>query len=313
MKKVFLLFVSLLALFAVRAQDVTYLDASGAQQTLSSGNYTVVTDQTAWTSGWYVVNADVTIDSRITATGDVHLVLKDGVTFNAKKGITVNYNSSANNALTIYAQSAATGMGKLVINSVIDNNAGIGASKSSSSNGNHCGVITINGGDLDIKSGDDGAAIGSASNSSDYSTNNGVVIVNGGSLTLRYNGYGAGIGGGEYTAGGTIIINGGTINATGGSNSAAIGGCDGGDGGNITITGGVINATGNTGSPGIGGGSYWSGTANKGGQSGTITITGGQISSYPGYNGAAAIGAANTPKPATASDVIHLSWTNSTD
>jgi len=47
MKKVFLLFVSLLALFAVRAQDVTYLDASGAQQTLSSGNYTVVTDQTA--------------------------------------------------------------------------------------------------------------------------------------------------------------------------------------------------------------------------------------------------------------------------
>ena len=101
MKKVFLLFVSLLALFAVQAQDVTYLDASGAQQTLSSGNYTVVTDQTAWTSGWYVVNADVTIDSRITATGDVHLVLKDGVTFNAKKGITVNYNSSANNALTI--------------------------------------------------------------------------------------------------------------------------------------------------------------------------------------------------------------------
>ena len=51
MKKVFLLFVSLLALFAVQAQDVTYLDASGAQQTLSSGNYTVVTDQTAWTSG----------------------------------------------------------------------------------------------------------------------------------------------------------------------------------------------------------------------------------------------------------------------
>lgn len=313
MKKVFLLFVSLLALFAVRAQDVTYLDASGAQQTLSSGNYTVVTDQTAWTSGWYVVNADVTIDSRITATGDVHLVLKDGVTFNAKKGITVNYNSSANNALTIYAQSTATGMGKLVINSVIDNNAGIGASKSSSSNGNHCGVITINGGDLDIKSGNSGAAIGSASNNSDYSTNNGVVIVNGGSLTLRYNGYGAGIGGGEYTAGGTIIINGGTINATGGSNSAAIGGCDGSDGGNITITGGVINATGNNGSPGIGGGSYWSSTANKGGQSGTITITGGQISSYSGYNGAAAIGAATSPKPATASDVIHLSWTNSTD
>lgn len=303
---------AVLAPFTAQAQDVTYLDASGTAQTLAGGTYTVVTDQTEWTSGWWVVNADVTIDSRITATGDVHLVLMDGVTFNANKGITVNYNSSANNALTIYAQSDVTGMGKLVINSVPGSHAGIGASKFLNSNGNHCGVITINGGDLDIRSGSGGAAIGSAANDSDYKSNNGVVIVNGGTLVLRTNSYGAGIGGGEYTAGGTIIINGGNITATGGSNSAAIGGCDGSDGGNITITGGVISATGSDKSPGIGGGSYWASTPNKGGQSGTITITGGQIKAY-GNGGAAAIGAAISAKYATASDVINLSWTNSND
>ena len=35
---------------------------------------TVVTDQTTWSNGWYVVNSDTTINSRVTVTGHVHLI-----------------------------------------------------------------------------------------------------------------------------------------------------------------------------------------------------------------------------------------------
>ena len=62
--------------------------------------YTEVTSGLmAWGAGWHVVNGDVTIASRITVTGDAHLILCDGATLTASAGMNV----SDGNSLTIYA------------------------------------------------------------------------------------------------------------------------------------------------------------------------------------------------------------------
>lgn len=55
---------------------------------------------TALNSGWYVVNGEVTISSRITVTDEVNLILADGATLNATAGITV----TGTNSLNIYGQ-----------------------------------------------------------------------------------------------------------------------------------------------------------------------------------------------------------------
>lgn len=55
-------------------------------------NYTEVENSTtAWdgdtTGGWYVVSGKVEITSRVTVTGDVHLLLMDGCTLTVNGGI----------------------------------------------------------------------------------------------------------------------------------------------------------------------------------------------------------------------------------
>ena len=95
--------------------SVSYIDANGVERTCDSA--TVVTESdTTWgddgNNGWYVINGDVTLDQRITVIGNVHLILADGYTLNASQGINV----SGDNSLTIYAQSAGEGMGKLTAN-----------------------------------------------------------------------------------------------------------------------------------------------------------------------------------------------------
>ena len=61
---------------------------------------------TTWGDGsstnpkWYVVKEAVTINDRITVTGNVHLILADNAKLQAKQGIDV----SKGNSLTIYAQ-----------------------------------------------------------------------------------------------------------------------------------------------------------------------------------------------------------------
>ena len=80
----------------------------------------MVTDTTsAWTTGWYVMNADTTISDRIEVTGNVSLILTDGATLTASAGIHVPETAS----LDICGQSAGTG--KLIANAS-DGNAAIG-------------------------------------------------------------------------------------------------------------------------------------------------------------------------------------------
>ena len=64
--------------FADTVTGITYLDASGAQQTCD--NATAVTEyDTTWGTDnettWYVAQGDVTIESRVTAVSYTHLTL----------------------------------------------------------------------------------------------------------------------------------------------------------------------------------------------------------------------------------------------
>ncbi len=127
------------------AESVTYQEASWnggvTYTTKTADSCTPVTDSTTeWTDGgWYVVSGTVTISEPITVTGEVHLILVDGCTLNAEKGIVV----TTGNSLTIYAQSGGTGT--LMATGTVDGNnasAGIGGSTSSPNSG----TITIHGG-----------------------------------------------------------------------------------------------------------------------------------------------------------------------
>ena len=265
------------ALAADPVTDVSYLDETGTSQTCTSATE-VTSSDTGWgTSGtttWYVVQGTVIIGSRVTVSGDVHLILTDGCTLTVNGGIQVQdddddiTNGSAN-ALTIYAQSTdKSTMGKLIATGAKrDNNAVIGGNGGNSSGGSG-GTITINGGTVTATSTDSGAAIGGGEGI--YGGSGGEITINGGSV-IATGVNGAAIGGG-YNGGGGTGGDGGKITITGGNTTAsgyyctAIGGGFGdygGSGGEVTITGGTVTATGNasgqtfsSSAAGIGGGRY---------------------------------------------------------
>ena len=268
------------------ANSVSYVDYTWNEEskTLSSetksvDTYTEITSTTTeMTSGWYVVNGEVTVAERMTATGEVHLILADGAHLTASLGITVN----EGNSLYIYGQSSdESAMGKLTATTT-SSDAAIGSLKL-----HHAGTIVINGGNINASTSGYGAGIGGAENRGGYQ-----ITINAGVVTATSSKPSAAIGSGHnggYGVRGTvhsICINGGVVNATVTVNGgAAIGGGEGFDGGDITITGGTVTATQKSTGAAIGGGKYGSG--------GNITITGGNVSATrtdSTYN-AAAIGA----------------------
>ncbi len=97
------------------ATNVPYLDEFGNPQTAETATE-ITTSTSELTTGWYVVNVDVTRDESIIVKGNVHLILANGSTLtvtgdNKRAGIDV----SEGNSLTIYGQENATG--KLIANS----------------------------------------------------------------------------------------------------------------------------------------------------------------------------------------------------
>ena len=186
--------------------EISYLAADGSTQTCT--DFTLLTDgTTSLTAGWYVVNDDVTIADRISVDGTVNLILGNGATLTASKGITVGSSATFN----IYAQTndEAT-MGALVADGTNDKPnwyAGIGGVEDTDA-----GMITINGGQINA-TGWCAAGIGSGGGTSTVGT----ITINGGIVTAQDNAhYGAGIGGG-FSGGkaGTINLNGGVIHAAG--------------------------------------------------------------------------------------------------
>ena len=126
----FALMIAATLVTASASASVSYIDANGTTRTCDSA--TVVTESdTTWgddgNNGWYVVNGDVTISSRVNVTGD--------------------------NSLTICAQSAGEGMGKLTANAAWER-AAIGSEQFQAA-----GNITICGGNI-TAAGGESAAIG---------------------------------------------------------------------------------------------------------------------------------------------------------
>ncbi|MDR1439068.1 MAG: hypothetical protein LBJ10_03375, partial [Clostridiales bacterium] len=241
------LITALLPMASFAADGVSYIDANGQTQTVD--NVTEITAGTATLSdGWYVVSGNVTRGSgssdRITvnATGDgAHLILADGCDYTVNGGIQVQ----VSNKLTIYAQSAGASMGKLTVQNVADNSAGIGGD-----NNNAGGAITINGGKVTTVGGSAGAGIGGGMG--------GNITITGGMVTATGGQYSAGIGGGFGGTSGVIIISGGEVTATGGGGDYGGAGIGTGryytykdsDDSSITISGGEVTATGSKGGAG---------------------------------------------------------------
>lgn len=215
---------------------------------LSKNNYIQVSsssNQITWGNGpdtttWYVVKGNVKIKERISISGNVNLILCDGCELMVPKGINLASNvykddydydeadyftydgdwadpdderaceqivydkKEEKNSLTIYSQKKGTG--KLLIDSVPDECAAIGGPRY-----NDCGILTINGGVISVKSTDYAAAIGGGREG-----NGGYITINGGSITLNGNGTGEmGIGGGQYASCQEVIINGGNVDISG--------------------------------------------------------------------------------------------------
>lgn len=251
------------------------------EQPKTVDTYTPIDESTVtWngstTGGWYVAQGDITINQRVTVTGDVHLILTDGCTLTVNGGIQVEEGYS----LTIYGQSdGADTMGKLTASITSENtdlyNAAIGGNA-----GETGGTLTVCGGTVEATV----TVIDVFQSDPDMSQGN-----NNGSFAG--DSYGAAIGGGGSETGnggdgGTITIFGGTVRAES-SCGAGIGGGSGdigvgGIGGNITISGGTVEVQSVSGAA-IGGGTSglgYSGSLLKtgtGGSGGNITISGGSV------------------------------------
>ena len=252
---------------------VSYLDENGDEQT--ADNVTVVDGSTtAWSDGWYVVNRNVTIDSRVTVRGEVHLILADNASLTVDGGINVAEGKS----FSVYAQSVGEKMGTLTATG--ENGAGIGGGS-----WENAGTITINGGSVTATGGYNQAGIGGGDQGS-----GGTVTISGGNVTATGGQEAAGIGSGFEGSGGNITIHGGSITATGGGPAAGIGSGSSGSYDNITINGGNVTATGGQEAAGIGSvanGSYGNITINGG----TVKATGGDYAA--GIGGVAGVSYGN--------------------
>ena len=251
--------------------------------------YTVVTvDTTAFEDGkWYVVSDNVTVSSRITVTGTAHLILCDGATLTASKGITVNNG----NTINIYAQSGGTG----------ELNAGSDTSVASIGGGYRgasSGTVNIHGGKITATGGTNASGIGGA-----LEGGNGEVNIYSGEVTAQGQNFAAGIGGYSGKSGGTVNIYGGTVNASGsqyGTTGIGIGGTNPGNcvvhiyggevtatsekaaagiQGTVTIDGGTVTATGGV-SDSIS--SFGEETYSSNGINGTVTVNGGTVTATGG-------------------------------
>ena len=201
-----------------------YIDENGNQTSRTAEivtgqsyqNQTVKWGKNSYSDIYYVVEGNVSIDGLIEVMGTVHLILEDGATLNAKRGIKV----SSGNRLFICAQSGNTG--KLIADSAYG--AAIGGVQTGSivgmdnMNQPNAGNIYIFGGSITATTAIDGAAaIGGAKGGS-----GGSVTICGGTVKATSKS-GDGIGGGasfctDYNGRkGNAVIN--TNSITGGNSS----------------------------------------------------------------------------------------------
>ena len=178
--------------------DVDYMwyDTSTGKfvkSTVTSGNYTTLTGNSSASLAdgtTYVVSGSETINARLDVSGTVNIILCDGATFTARKGITV----STGDVLNIYAQSEGTG--KLIAYGFDD---------------------TKSQGTLYAAIGDAQSGLIRPSTPADY----GVVNIYGGQITADASSIAgaSGIGAFDYTKSCVTTIYGGNVDAMGGPNN----------------------------------------------------------------------------------------------
>ena len=258
---------------------VKYIDANHREQICAAFQ---IPNGTSWgdtgITSWYVVNSEITITERITVKGTVNLILCDGVSLCAKKGITV----LEGNSLNIYGQQNGSGWLYADARQMDGSNhtyqyAGIGG-------------YTIN--------------IYNNWENPGYGT----ISIYGGIVNSQGGDYAAGIGGGGNRYGEKVRICGGTVIASGGDHGAGIGSGNNDEPlsqncGSIEISGGYIHAMGFNGGAGIGGGYNCN--------AGTITISGGIV--VADASGWDAVGAGIGCGEDAGGGTISLDWTNLTD
>ena len=237
---------------------------------------------------YYVAVGNVSYKT-LNCFGKVHLILADGATLTCTGGIKVE---NDNNAATLYIHEQRNHSGRLVVTNSY-NAAGIGSSE-----GQDCGIINIQGGNLDIKGGDGAAGIGGGASTSNKNANGNYVFIYGGTVVARGGDNGAGIGTGsadvfflhDGTPSGILFYQyGGTVTATGGGKSAGVGGGNHSNGPRYAeVYGGTLNAQGGSEAPGIGSGQafmadYYIGGGELHVGGGTVNATGGKDA--PGIGG----------------------------
>ena len=254
-------------------EPIAYVDEDGNSKNCTDYSYIRSTD-TAW-SGWVVASQNLTLDSRVTVSGTVNLILMDGKTLTIAGGIGVGKGTTLN----IYAQSGNSG--KLIAGSRSNSYyAGIGAGVGTMTVA-HYGNITINGGVIEAEGGTWSAGIGGSYMNDD----SGVIVIRGNANVTAYGTENAAaIGGGYSGSGGKITIQGNpVVTATGRNNdSAGIGGGLSGSFSQINISGGTVTATGGNRANAIGSG--------RGQAGGTISITGGNVTATATGSSGAGIG-----------------------
>ena len=174
---------------------ITYIDPTG-NTVSNTTNYTPISSELEkWTGSKTPVVAvlgNVTINTRVTVSNQVTLVLTDGATLTIPKGIEVNSGATLN--ICAYSTEADE-MGSLVITSPDSNNAGIGGTNKTA------GTITIYGGKISTKGGYSSAGIGGG-----YYGAGGTININGGKVEATGGSNAMGIGGGSgKTSSGTTL------------------------------------------------------------------------------------------------------------
>jgi len=213
-------------------------------------------------TGSYYVENDVELLNRIKVSGNVSLILKDGITLTADKGISV---MGRENTLNIFGQSGGTGILKA---KAASNNAAIGGDDGELQLSGSVGNINIYGGNIRPQGGNAAASIGGGYLNEYY----GNICIYGGNISGIDGGAAIGgvlsaaIGGGfardnEFgkKVDGTVRILGGevTVESSAGGNRTGIGGGKYSNGGTIDILGGKVKVTGFQ--PGIGDGDSYTG------------------------------------------------------
>ena len=190
--------------------------------------------------GWYVAQGSVTINTNVTVSGDVKLILTDGCSLTVSHCITVN----PGNSLTIYGQSGDSGSLTAYRSYSVDadeENAGIGGSYR-----NGCGDITIHGGMVSSSIYRDGSRFfsGAAIGGGSIGGQGGTITVYGGTVTAenQRTAIGCGVCGSGRFPTAYVKIYGGTVNASSES-GAGIGGFGQMAGSDIQIYGGTVNAS----------------------------------------------------------------------